>query len=854
MDSPISRPRPPNIERHEPVNRSIVFLLLALSALLPARANAADNPPLVTLDTTELELAQRSARKAVVEFTIPTRLNVPGVKLRRWSISQDGRLIDRDGTKITFPPSADGTTADLLASFDLSKLSASGRYQAVLEFVAPKPPPRAEPPPAAAPPVAGQAATPPTQAPAELEQTVQLKLNRPAAELRVSSPLRLERTVYLPAMWPFGSSWSLQPGTVTITEATGKSWVRIDPPRWDVVLRHGDDAPEDHLLQVVMPDSIDGWGQGQAKMELDGPVSLGTTSGTLTIRAPQLAAQTVDFTVTLVSRVTALWLLPVILIGIGLGWYFRTRLEAQRGRLAAIVPAERELATLDDMINATADRTFRDSLARTRSTLAAEIEKKDGTPDNITAATTKAAADREAVAKTMSDVRARLQTSLQTWSRPGTVKDPLPHDVATATATLRDRIDTLTKSFDDGLLNDVDRELATPVPELAQGVRTSLSEWLRQFNDLRTTPPAPWPDTRLAPKLAGLLAEVDRLTQEMSTPVSGEAVWTNLISAAVLLGHCRRDLFGTVRDEVAETARSAIAEVRKFGAHLKPMADAMDAAMAALPAEGVAGDPVAVTQFADRLNTLRASIINGLGAAWNDAANPLQGLANGNFSEALGALASKRQPVEKDLGEGPTPSRITGTELANELKRITERAAADVVSRWKVILEAVTATATVSEPVTVRARLIVPLGSAQPDVTLNWLRAGIAAGQSGPGTFERSFTFSEEGPVSIGVVAVDGEGARDSATLILQVLAVHGARTVASVQKTLAAVERIQSIVAGAIITVAGWLIFSPSFVGTFPELFAAFLWGFSADVGAAKVRELTESVKGLKVPIPVPK
>jgi hypothetical protein len=56
------------------------------------------------------------------------------------------------------------------------------------------------------------------------------------------------------------------------------------------------------------------------------------------------------------------------------------------------------------------------------------------------------------------------------------------------------------------------------------------------------------------------------------------------------------------------------------------------------------------------------------------------------------------------------------------------------------------------------------------------------------------------------------------------------------------------------IITVAGWLIFSPTFTGTFAEFFAAFLWGFSADVGAAKVLELADSLKGLKVPIPVPK
>lgn len=43
----------------------------------------------------------------------------------------------------------------------------------------------------------------------------------------------------------------------------------------------------------------------------------------------------------------------------------------------------------------------------------------------------------------------------------------------------------------------------------------------------------------------------------------------------------------------------------------------------------------------------------------------------------------------------------------------------------------------------------------------------------------------------------------------------------------------------------------APTFVGTYPEIFAAFLWGFGTDVGAAKVRELGESLKSLKVPAP---
>jgi hypothetical protein len=82
----------------------------------------------------------------------------------------------------------------------------------------------------------------------------------------------------------------------------------------------------------------------------------------------------------------------------------------------------------------------------------------------------------------------------------------------------------------------------------------------------------------------------------------------------------------------------------------------------------------------------------------------------------------------------------------------------------------------------------------------------------------------------------------------------YGPRTVAAPQVSLEKANRIRKVIAGALIVGAGRVIFSPNFVGTFPELLGALLWGFSVDVGAAKLGELTEPVKGLKPTIPVPK
>lgn len=824
------------------MNRRGALLVLAFSTLVGSLAHA-ENATLVTLDSTDLELVERRPEKTTITFTIPARLNVDKVTIRRWSISQDGRLIDGKGSRIDFDKAADGTPA-LSASFDLLRLAAAGHYVATIEFVAPK-----APTDAAGPEQMGPPAPPPANptAVSTVDQTLQLKLNRPAAELRTSTPLRIERTVYVWCLWEV-----LRPSSIILNEATGKSWVKIDPREWDTMLRHGDDAPEQQFLHFQLPDNVSGWGQAQATARLDGWISLGTTSGTLTIRSPQLAAQTVDFPITVVSRLTALWLLPVIAIGIALGWYVRTRLDARRERLAAIASAEQEIGTLEELINTAVDRSYREKLKKIGDTLVGKIDDETSTPVTIVAETTKAATGREAVVKEMNDLFNALRTKLKSWVRPSSVSEPLPDEATEKLKELRESVERLTKALQEGQLTDVDDAMQNELPEVTR-LRSTLADWLHQFDDLKTQPPRPWADTMLAAKLSAVGTERDQLAQELNAANTPEALWKALIDAAVFLGHLKQDLFGTVRDQAVAIAGIASATVREFGPKMEEHAAAIDSATTALPDGALAGRGNAVAELTKRLNTLRDAIVEALNAAWNDATQPLSGVDQGEFSRAFAALESKAAVREKDLSKGDTvPAHATAVDVADVLARLPQRPATRIIPTWQIALNA--AAATVSEPVTVQAQVIVPLNSDHPDVTLSWFRNGIPVGRTAPGTLERSFTFSRPGTVQIRIVAVDGAGASDAAELTLQVRAVHGARAVKSKLAEIANVELIQNLSSGAVIIVAGWLIFSPTFTGTFPEFFAAFLWGFSVDVGAAKVRELTESLKALKVPTAIPK
>jgi hypothetical protein len=109
----------------------------------------------------------------------------------------------------------------------------------------------------------------------------------------------------------------------------------------------------------------------------------------------------------------------------------------------------------------------------------------------------------------------------------------------------------------------------------------------------------------------------------------------------------------------------------------------------------------------------------------------LVGLDEGKFSAALGALNDAR---EKDLSGEEAPTGGAGARLDAMLKATPEPASSSE-PKWAVVLEA--APAKVGTPVSVRARLIVSQGGAQPVVQLSWYQAGISAGSSALGTFER---------------------------------------------------------------------------------------------------------------------
>jgi hypothetical protein len=59
----------------------------------------------------------------------------------------------------------------------------------------------------------------------------------------------------------------------------------------------------------------------------------------------------------------------------------------------------------------------------------------------------------------------------------------------------------------------------------------------------------------------------------------------------------------------------------------------------------------------------------------------------------------------------------------------------------------------------------------------------------------------------------------------------------------------LMSVITGVFIAAAGTMIFSDTFVGSWRDFLFAALWGFTADVGTGRLRELSQPLTSKAIP-----
>lgn len=119
----------------------------------------------------------------------------------------------------------------------------------------------------------------------------------------------------------------------------------------------------------------------------------------------------------------------------------------------------------------------------------------------------------------------------------------------------------------------------------------------------------------------------------------------------------------------------------------------------------------------------------------------------------------------------------------------------------------------------------------------------------------QSFVPPAPGALAISVRGVArATGESHIASAIIQVRPQHGFPAVNQILAQQGKDELRQTIVSGFFILAAGYAIFQGVWSGTFMDFLAAALWGFSVDIGAAKVREIASPLLSRPVPLPASK
>lgn len=274
-------------------------------------------------------------------------------------------------------------------------------------------------------------------------QSVTLTLVRPAARLSATATVEVEAFDSLPiaGRWPGDDGGGVLPLGVdrgaSLVSLTAR---QVEPGRGRVVLSAACDGDAPCPLDEASPVALAAPGRPDGVVRLDYEVEgfpLGTTTRTVELRSPQLAAPTtVAFEVT--RRRSPLLIPLVVVAGVATGWLVRTALTGAiaRGRLAR---SRRRLAEeVDGLHRRYADDDLRadlDRLARDASE-AADEERLEAVRKEVSELLG-AAQDRLAGARQR--VEAVAAPVAGTWTLPPAVAEAL-RDLRGAVVALEDRL------------------------------------------------------------------------------------------------------------------------------------------------------------------------------------------------------------------------------------------------------------------------------------------------------------------------------------------------------------------------------------------------------------------------------
>jgi len=786
-----------------------VFLTLFWGSTL-ASAEPPAVVPVKSLDVLagrELTLPRTKAEDSSVQIHIPVRCNpadaFAGLQLQTLSVIYKGQLLD----PATVQLQRDGSTTptQLLLKVDLKRAAGAGAYTVKVLVTPPDP-----------------------ALPAPL--TLDFTLTRLAAELQTISTIQFERTVYIPWVWS-----AICARKYALTEKANHSVLLLSPENWTTNLQA--DSKSAGQLMFTLPKSIEPGCQGDLTVKDYEHLPLGKASGTLTIRSPQLAKETVDAPVEVASRLAFYWLIGAIALGIVAGYQARTRLELRRQRELAVIGANERLQALGDTIDKAVDEDLITRLNHVRDTLRDAITP-NAAPDTIEAATKTAATAAENILTQAETDRAALR------NRIAALRTNLgsPRFQAPSIRALLDNIlgllDTAETELNGGAIGKVRHDLDSLEQELPNRLGKAATDWSAAtktaLNRLGN-----WPETQLPDALQQVRADLAVL--DAGNFADNKA----LLQATLRLGeHLDSSLIQGAVDSIKILATDVLKKLQALkDQSLEPLLGDLDKAVQGLPGLQQQATTGSLQALAEQVHQLGEALTAALQQAFpvsktnSDPKQP-SGLNEGKFLQALQDVLAKRQaPVEeRELGNR---RRVRQMEEIRESRQQPGKPRPDfTLATWTVTIEAAS-TPVVGHPLSLRARLTASSGDAVPPVTVRWFVDGKLEKEGVADALQLVHVPRQAGMFVVRVEVTAAGDDRRVKELTLNVRLPEGAAVLPMLYANLRKIERNQSLVFGTLITLTGYVLYQNLFIGTVADLLTAFLWGFTVDVGMAKVREL---------------
>lgn len=682
---------------------------------------------------------------------------------------------------------------------------------------------------------------------------------RPAAVLDLHQPLKVQRVVLLPYM-----SWIVDRRLI-LGERTGNASIVLAPPvkragseGIDSAIRSGRAAELRDVggdlrgrLRLVQPDRIAPHGQENGEVTVEGSLPLGTVTGTLDLWAPQFASNPLSVPVQVTSRVWLGWLAIALAVSIFLGYWVRTVLESRLARRAKRISAERIRAQLVQLRAEATDAEHKAKIEEIERAFATVLNRAGTEPDEIETATEKARTELESELERLKAAQTEAATKLAELRRALHPVEGQSPEIAAVLSEELARLDGMGQRLEDGDVASVHSELERHARKLLDRVRRAVADRCNVLSDALSRTGL-WPESTFDRYRAGAESAVAKVQERLE---NGEKKVGELIEQSAELEHQVHQLADRGTKELMSYAWEVVRSLREAGSDIEEIDRVQNRI------EVLKDHPLSMFEIfglADKVRDLREAVILAIEAVKPVGdADEIKALRDGHFLAAVDEVRLHRQ-------KAATPARVLHERLSKsfavEHRRSDDLGGAEKgpTSRepsaggWAVSLAA-PGFAYAGESVVVRLVVTGASDRDEPTLGVEWQLPGDAERRSESPT-EIRFIPRSEGTVIVRatvhrVAAVDGLARELEARV--PVLAARGALAVPSLEAQQQKDQRLLSIVAGLLIGAAGYSIFHDSWIGTFNDVLAVTLWGFSVDLGVHKVRDLAAPILQRSVPLP---